>query len=150
VDLAGPLDTALINLSVSIEESGATVNIPDSLPSLQIDSGDFVRLFQNLIGNAIKYRSPERAPVISLSAEHRANLWEFRIADNGIGIEPQYFDRVFQIFQRLHSRNETAGTGIGLAICKRVVNRYRGRIWVESVPGEGTTFCFTLPDGKPV
>jgi PAS domain S-box-containing protein len=148
VDLAGPLNTALINLSVSIEESGAIVNVPDSLPALHVDPGDFVRLFQNLIGNAIKYRSPERSPVITLSAVHKANTWEFRIADNGIGIEPQYFDRVFLIFQRLHSRGETAGTGIGLAICKRVVNRYQGHIWVESVPDEGTTFCFSLPVSK--
>ncbi|BAE52685.1 sensor histidine kinase [Paramagnetospirillum magneticum] len=149
IDMRMALDTALSNLTVAVEESGATINTPDSLPALCVDSGEFVRLFQNLIGNAIKYRSPERAPVVSLSTRLKGNAWEFRIADNGIGIEPQYFDRVFQIFQRLHSRVEAAGTGIGLAICKRVVTRYRGRIWVESVPGEGSTFCFTIPVAKP-
>ncbi|ARJ66962.1 hypothetical protein WV31_15435 [Magnetospirillum sp. ME-1] len=149
VDLGLALATAQSNLTVAIEESGATLNLPETLPSLCVDMGEFVRLFQNLIGNAIKYRSPDRAPVISVTATPRPNAWEFRIADNGIGIESQYYDRVFQIFQRLHSRAETAGTGIGLAVCKRVVNRYRGRIWVESVPGEGSTFCFTLPVPKP-
>jgi PAS domain S-box-containing protein len=149
VDLGLALATAQSNLTVALEESGATLNVPDSLPALCVDMGEFVRLFQNLIGNAIKYRSPDRAPVITVTARHLPNAWEFRIADNGIGIEAQYYDRVFQIFQRLHSRAETAGTGIGLAVCKRVVNRYRGRIWVESVPGEGSTFCFTLPVPKP-
>ncbi|CUW38544.1 Putative Signal transduction histidine kinase(CheY-like superfamily,5-203;Signal transduction histidine kinase, homodimeric,270-358;ATPase-like, ATP-binding domain,398-510) [Magnetospirillum sp. XM-1] len=149
VDLGLALATARSNLTVAIEESGATLELPQSLPALCVDMGEFVRLFQNLIGNAIKYRSPDRAPVISVTATALPNAWEFRVADNGIGIEAQYYDRVFQIFQRLHSRAETAGTGIGLAVCKRVVNRYRGRIWVESVPGEGSTFCFTLPVPKP-
>ncbi|KIL96833.1 Phytochrome two-component sensor histidine kinase Cyanobacterial phytochrome B [Paramagnetospirillum magnetotacticum MS-1] len=148
IDLKPTLDTALSNLALAVEESGATINTPDTMPKLCVDSGEFVRLFQNLIGNALKYRSPDRAPVVSITAEFKGNAWEFRIADNGIGIEPQYFDRVFQIFQRLHARTETSGTGIGLAICKRVVSRHRGRIWVESVPGEGSTFCFTIPAVK--
>ncbi len=148
VDLGEPLAIALSNLSLTIQESAAAIHTPETLPSLCVDAGEFVRLFQNLIGNAIKYGSPDRAPVVRISAQLKGNAWEFRIADNGIGIDPQYFDRVFQIFQRLHSRAETTGTGIGLAICKRVVTRYRGRIWVESVPDEGTTFCFTIPAGK--
>jgi PAS domain S-box-containing protein len=145
VDLASPLETALANLALTIEESGATIRTPETMPALCVDSLEFARLFQNLIGNAIKYRAPDRPPVITVGVTRKGKAWEFRVADNGIGIEPQYHDRVFQIFQRLHSRAETAGTGIGLAICKRVVGRYHGRIWIESVPGEGTSFCFTIP-----
>ncbi|MBI3444884.1 MAG: response regulator [Magnetospirillum sp.] len=149
ISLRLPLETALANLALTIQENGATITLPETLPEICVDSLEFVRLFQNLIGNAIKYRSPERPPVITLSAARKANSWEFHLADNGIGIDPQYFERVFQIFQRLHARTEVSGTGIGLAVCKRVVSRYRGRIWVDSIPGEGSTFCFTIPDPKP-
>ena len=99
----------------------------------------------NLIGNAIKYRSPERPPEIGISAEREGRCWRFAVEDNGIGIEEQYFDRIFVIFQRLHTREEYEGTGIGLAVVRKIVDLHSGRIWVESVPGEGSTFVFTLP-----
>ncbi|CAA7614993.1 putative Histidine kinase [Candidatus Terasakiella magnetica] len=148
IPLSEPLETALANLALTLEENNAEVTVESELPALCIDSLEFVRLFQNLIGNAIKYRAPDRAPRVDITATKGEGEWEFHFTDNGIGIEPQYFDRIFQIFQRLHTRSETAGTGIGLAVCKRVVGRYRGRIWVESEPGKGSTFCFTIPDSK--
>ncbi len=146
VPLGPALDTALGNLTLTMEEYGAGVSIPDEMPSLRVDEVEFVRLFQNLIGNAIKYRHPDRPPRIKVTVARNESCWEFRIEDNGLGIEPQYYDRIFQIFQRLQARDETEGTGIGLAVCKRVVGRYGGRIWVESTPGIGSRFHFTIPD----
>jgi light-regulated signal transduction histidine kinase (bacteriophytochrome) len=102
-------------------------------------------LFQNLIGNAIKYRSPERAPAIHVAAERHRMEWSFAVSDNGIGIPPQYKENIFGLFQRLHTSEEYSGTGIGLAICQRIVAQYHGRIWVESEAGRGSTFRFTLP-----
>ena len=134
---------AVANLSASIAESGAAVT-KDDLPAVSGDEMQLVQLLQNLIGNGIKYRKQNVPPAVHVSAKRNGPDWVFSVRDNGIGIEPQYFERVFQIFQRLHSRSEYPGTGIGLSICKRIVDRHRGRIWIESVPGEGTTFFFTI------
>jgi PAS domain S-box-containing protein len=146
-DLNAVLDHALANLSVSLEETGARVT-HDPLPTLRADEGQMAQLFQNLIGNALKFRS-DRPPEIHISAQpqpEQAGRWLLAVRDNGIGIEPQYFERIFVIFQRLHTRAQCPGTGIGLAICKKIVERHGGRIWVESQPGAGSMFSFTLAD----
>ncbi|PYJ02479.1 MAG: hypothetical protein DME25_15885 [Verrucomicrobia bacterium] len=148
------LSDALANLKVALEESGATVT-RDPLPKLMADSIQLTQLFQNLIANALKFRT-EKPPHIHLGVERRLRVnaaslnvppyeWIFQVRDNGIGIERRYFERVFIIFQRLHTPDRYPGTGIGLAICKKIVERHGGRIWVESEPGCGTTFSFALP-----
>jgi light-regulated signal transduction histidine kinase (bacteriophytochrome) len=114
------------------------------LPSVKADAMQLTRLFQNLIGNALKYCGPS-VPEIHISAENNGHAWTFSIRDNGIGFDPKYAERIFTIFQRLHTRREYAGTGIGLALCERIVQRHGGRIWAESEPGRGSIFCFTLP-----
>jgi PAS domain S-box-containing protein len=141
--LEAPLKRALTNLRAAIEESGAAVTC-DALPTVDIDEVQLTQLFQNLIGNALKFRG-QVAPRIHVSATEENAEWRVAIADNGIGIEPQYFERIFMLFQRLHTMGEYPGTGIGLAICKKVVERHGGRIWVESRLGSGATFHFTLP-----
>lgn len=138
------LDEALANLRASIEQSGAVVT-SEPLPTVCADPAQLTRLFQNLVGNAIKFRS-EQPPQVHVGAEHRDHEWLFSVRDNGIGIDPQYADRIFMIFQRLHTRDKYPGTGIGLAVCKRIVERHGGRIWVESQPGQGSTFYFSVPD----
>jgi PAS domain S-box-containing protein len=143
-DLETIFDRVLGNLRVSIAESHATV-IHDPLPTVLADDLQMMQLFQNLIGNSIKFRSSERAPTIHVSAKKRKDIWEFSVADNGIGIAPEFYDRIFIIFNRLHTRDEYPGSGIGLAICKKIVERHGGRIWVESKLGEGTMFRFTIP-----
>jgi two-component system, chemotaxis family, sensor kinase Cph1 len=144
VNCSVALEQALHNLRSAIEESGAEVTY-DLLPILTGDEAQLCRLFQNLIGNAIKFRSKE--PVkIHISAHREATEWIFSIRDTGIGIDPTQAERIFVIFQRLHSRQEYAGTGVGLAICKRIVGRHGGRIWVESEHEKGATFYFTIPD----
>jgi PAS domain S-box-containing protein len=140
------LNQSLDNLKVAIEENKALVT-HDSLPKVMADSPQLVELFQNLIGNAIKFRGSE-PPRIHVSAGRNGNGWIFSVRDNGIGIAPEYSKRIFIIFQRLHSREKYAGTGIGLAICQKIVERHGGRIWVESEVGKGATFYFTLPAGK--
>ncbi|PTB22003.1 hypothetical protein C9I57_05150 [Trinickia symbiotica] len=142
-DSVRELDKALRNLSVAIEESGAQIT-HHGLPTVRALSGQLTLLFQNLVGNAIKFRSKERRVQIHVGAETRDDTWLFRVADNGIGIDPQHFERIFLIFQRLHTRRDYPGTGIGLALCKRIVEHHGGRMWVESEPGAGTTFFFTL------
>lgn len=144
VDLNDVFSTALSNLSVSIRESHAEIS-KDELPVVPGDATQLVQLFQNLLGNAIKYRKPDRGPRVRVSVKKAGIEHLFSVQDNGIGIDPKDHDKVFQIFRRLHSRTEYPGTGIGLALCKRVVERHHGHIWVESVPGEGSTFFFTLP-----
>lgn len=138
---------ALTNLGPTITQNQAEVIVDGSvhIPIVMGDPVQITRLFQNLIGNALKYRSEERQPVVRASCRSVDSMIEVEIADNGIGIEPQYFDRIFGIFQRLHTREKYEGTGIGLAVCKKIVERHHGRIWVESKPSEGSTFIFTLP-----
>jgi light-regulated signal transduction histidine kinase (bacteriophytochrome) len=140
------LDQAMSNLQNLIEQSGAVVT-RNPLPVAKGDDIQLMQLFQNLIGNAIKF-SRDRAPHIQVAAERRVDDWCFYVRDNGIGIESEYFERIFSIFQRLHDRRQYPGTGIGLAICKKVVEHHGGRIWVESEPGTGSTFYFTLPAQK--
>lgn len=143
VDMQIVVDQALANLQMAIEERSALIS-SGQLPTVLANHGMLVRLFQNLIGNALKFCKAER-PIIRIQAEQRGADWVFSVADNGIGIDPQYKDRIFLIFQRLHKQGEYPGTGIGLAVCKRIVERNGGRIWLESEPGKGTTFFFTLP-----
>jgi light-regulated signal transduction histidine kinase (bacteriophytochrome) len=142
------LQQALGNLRTAIEESAAKVT-HDSLPALTTAESQLVQVFQNLVGNAIKYRSTE-PPRVHISATDGGNEWVFAVRDNGMGIEPQYFERIFVLFQRLHGQKEFEGTGIGLAICRKIVDRLGGRIWVESQSKQGSTFYFALPagDGK--
>ncbi len=131
------------NLLQTIKENEARIEA-DNFPELSIDQSQITQLFQNLLSNSIKYRS-KNTPKIYISAIQKDNEWMFSVKDNGIGIEPQYFDKIFLIFQRLHTRSKYPGTGIGLAICKKIVEHHGGRIWVESEFGKGSTFFFTLP-----
>jgi signal transduction histidine kinase len=132
------------NLQIAIEDRNASVT-HDALPTLPADEGQLVQLLQNLVGNALKF-CKDRPPRVHVSAVKKGVEWEFTIRDNGIGIPKEQFDRVFQIFQRLHPREEYEGTGIGLAVCKKIVERHGGRIWPESEVGVGTTFHFTIPE----
>jgi light-regulated signal transduction histidine kinase (bacteriophytochrome) len=134
------------NLAKAIEDSGAII-FQDPLPTVKGDEVQLIQLFQNLVANAIKFRGAE-PPQIQVSAEQKGPEWVFAVTDNGIGIAPEHHERIFSIFQRLHQRSEYPGTGIGLAICKKIVERHGGRIWVESQTGNGSTFYFTIPKGK--
>jgi light-regulated signal transduction histidine kinase (bacteriophytochrome) len=140
------LTEALANLQGAIAESGAVIT-SDPLPRLPVHETHLKQILQNLIGNAIKYRSPDRPPNIHVGAELQSLWWIFSVRDNGIGIEPQYKEQIFGLFTRLHGADQYSGTGIGLSICKRIVERYHGRIWVESEPERGSDFRFTLPVG---
>ena len=144
VNMDSVLDQALDSLRKSIAESNATINRME-LPELEGDDVQLTQLFQNLIGNAIKFRKKDAPLHIRVSAEHKGNEWIFGVHDNGIGIEARFFDRIFEIFRRLHTRGEFEGSGIGLAICRKIVEHHGGRIWVESTFGEGSSFHFTMP-----
>lgn len=144
-DCNAALQKALANLEVAIRESNAIVTY-DALPVVQADETQITQLFQNLIGNAVKFKSAD-SPRVGVNVRQDDGYWHFSVADNGIGFAPEYAERIFTIFQRLHTRNEYPGTGIGLAICKKIVDRHGGRIWVESEPGKGSTFHFTIPEG---
>jgi len=136
--------SALKNLSVAVEESGASIEIAD-LPEIKCDARQLETVLQNLIANAIKFRNKGKPCVIQISARQEGQNWIFWVKDNGVGIEPRHFERIFQVFQRLCTREEYPGNGMGLAICKKIVERHHGRIWLESQAGAGTTFYFTIP-----
>ena len=144
LDLQSVLEYVKANLKVSIEESNAVITA-DPLPTVTADVAQMRQLFQNLVGNALKFRAEGRRPEIHIGVTQKANEWVFQVKDNGIGISPEQTNRVFVIFQRLHSREKYPGSGIGLTISKKIVERHGGRIWVESTVGEGSTFYFTLP-----
>jgi PAS domain S-box-containing protein len=141
------LNEALTNLRATIQESGAVVT-HDALPAITTDDTQLAQLFQNLVGNAIKYRSAAVPCVHVSAAKNGGKEWVFSVRDNGMGIDPQYFERIFILFQRLHGREDFKGTGIGLAICKKILERLGGRIWVESQPEKGSTFYFALPESR--
>ena len=144
VQLDKVFDDVLFNMEIPIEENNAIITT-ESLPVISADYSQMVQVFQNLISNAIKYRSQE-TPQIHVSSQKQDYHWQFSVKDNGIGINPDYYEQVFQIFRRLHTRDEYEGTGIGLAITKRIIERHDGNIWLESKPGEGSIFYFTIPD----
>lgn len=146
-DAGEVLEGVLANLRETVRQAGAAVTHAQ-LPTVLADRTQLGQVFQNLIGNAIKYRG-EAPPSVHVSAEPDGDMWRFAVRDNGIGIEPEHHDRIFVVFHRLHGRDEYPGTGIGLAVCKNIVERHGGRIWVESEPGKGSTFYFTLPQEKP-
>ena len=148
IDLAEVLATTAVNLRATIEESGATV-VVSAMPTVLGDPGQLLQVTQNLIANAIKFHG-DAAPEVHVDAYRGKDEWDVVVSDNGIGIEPRHAERIFQIFRRLHPPNEYPGTGIGLAICRKIVERHGGRIWVESNPGHGAAFHFTLPDTPPV
>jgi signal transduction histidine kinase len=145
MNMKDAFDGAMKNLQVAISESDALVTLGNEMPAVTADPTQMTQLLQNLIANAIKFHG-QRRPEIVVGAERKNDYWVMSVRDNGIGIEPQYYDRIFLIFQRLHTRSQFKGTGIGLAVCKKIVERHGGTIWVESKPGEGSTFYFTIPD----
>jgi signal transduction histidine kinase len=144
VDLQNVVEAALLNLRASIDQHSARIDV-DALPTVLANEAAMTRLFQNFIGNALKFRGGG-PPHIRVNCQLEGGQFHLTIEDNGIGIEPEFHERVFGVFQRLHTRQEYEGTGIGLAICKKVVEQHGGRIWVESEPGSGTVFHFTLPN----
>jgi|WetSurSiteA1Bulk_404760.scaffolds.fasta_scaffold14608_2 PAS domain S-box-containing protein len=143
-DCLSALDKAVFNLQIAIKESGAVIT-HDDLPTVMADSSQLARLFQNLISNAIKFRGKE-ASKIHISARKKEDEWIFNFKDNGIGIDSKFSEQIFVMFQRLHTKKQYPGTGIGLATCKKIVERHGGRIWVESEQGKGSTFYFTIPN----
>ena len=148
VEAGEAFDEAVHGLEAALRESGGAVTA-DPLPLVRCRGGELTRVFQNLISNGIKYRGTE-APRIVVTADRQGVEWRISVRDNGIGIEAQHIDKLFKMFTRLHPRDKYPGSGMGLAICKKIVEAQGGRIWVESTPGRGTTFAFTLPAGAPL
>jgi light-regulated signal transduction histidine kinase (bacteriophytochrome) len=144
IDVKDAVRNALLNLDASLKEAQASV-VVEALPSILADSTHMTQLFQNLIGNAVKFRSEDDKPVIKVSARRHNLHWLFSVADNGIGISPEYAGRIFLAFQRLHTQSAYSGTGIGLAVCERIVQRHGGKIWVEPGSKGGSVFYFTVP-----
>jgi light-regulated signal transduction histidine kinase (bacteriophytochrome) len=143
VDCEGVLERVLASLGQSVAECGAVVT-HDALPTVLADAGQLEQLLQNLVGNALKFRG-DKQPVVHIGIEAQPADWLFSVADNGIGLDPRFAGRIFEMFQRLHGVGKYVGSGVGLAICKKIVERHAGRIWVESTEGRGATFYFTLP-----
>jgi light-regulated signal transduction histidine kinase (bacteriophytochrome) len=148
VDCEIVLRRALANLQAAIQETGATIT-HDPLPTISADAVQLLQLFQNLIGNALKFRGDD-APVVHLACAHDGGHWHFSVTDNGIGIDGADTERIFVLFQRLHSKDAYAGAGIGLALCKKIVDAHHGRIWVHSAPGAGATFHWLMPAAMPL
>jgi len=146
VESSAALEQALQNLMIAIKESHTTVTSAP-LPRVIADESQLIRLFQNLIANAIKFHGTE-PPRIHVGGEQKEGVWVFSVQDNGIGLAPEHFNKIFLIFKRVYSESEYPGTGIGLAVCKKIVERHGGKIWVESEPGKGATFYFTMPQEK--
>jgi len=145
VDCNAVIEQTITTLKTTIDESKAVVDY-EPLPTVKANQLHLSQLFQNLISNAIKFKKPDEAPVVKISAKHAGDEWLFTVQDNGIGIDKEFSDKIFVIFQRLHNSSEYPGTGIGLAICKRIIEKLGGHLWVESEPGKGSTFSFTIPD----
>jgi light-regulated signal transduction histidine kinase (bacteriophytochrome) len=145
-DCDAVLSHTLTNLTTVVQETGAVVT-HDPLPTVMADAVQLGQLFQNLIANALKFRGPD-PPRVHIAAQRQGDEWIFSVQDNGIGIAPEHQERIFSIFQRLHRREEFPGTGLGLALCKKIAERHGGRIWVESAPGRGSTFYFSISGGK--
>jgi light-regulated signal transduction histidine kinase (bacteriophytochrome) len=147
VDCNVILKSVIASLQVSIDECGADV-VYDSLPTVRADPAQVGQLFQNLIANSLKFRA-SAPPVVAIEAFASEGEWQIEIRDNGIGLEDQYANKIFDMFQRLHTRQQYPGTGVGLAICKKIVEKWGGKIWVKSRPGSGASFFFTVPAGEP-
>ena len=143
IDCNAVVREVLSDLTMAIQESQAVIHI-DQLPVVSGYATEMKQLFQNLISNSLKFRKPGEPPVITISVMPKEDHWQFMISDNGIGIDEKYWDRIFVIFQRLHTKNEYEGTGIGLAHCKKIAELHSGKIWVNSTPNEGSTFYFTI------
>jgi len=145
VDCNRLVEQVIFNLQATLQESGGKIEV-SPLPVVKADEPQLFQVFQNLIGNALKFRRDEAPPLVQVSASREERAWRFAVADNGIGIDPQFKDRLFNLFQRLHTPDEYPGTGIGLALCRKIIRKHGGEIWFDSAPGKGSTFFFTIPD----
>jgi light-regulated signal transduction histidine kinase (bacteriophytochrome) len=138
------IEKTILNLRELIHQTKAIINVGDLPDTIIGYEPKISQVFQNLIQNAIKFHRPNIAPIVTISSSETPTHWHFRVADNGIGISPEYFDKIFLLFRRLHNRKEFSGSGLGLAICKKIIDQHNGQIWVESTIGQGTTFHFTI------